>query len=348
MIRGACLIFSSLMLTLAAKGQSIDDSLIEGHRYLSVDSHHKIKIDTITQITTQIKNFESPWDFNETNDFGEIGYTNNMYSIAARGDSAIKPLLHFIETTNDNYAKIGAIYTIHLIGINRKTISRFGETFVDKKARETLLYLLKYNDLGGTIIKLLIRDPWLSDVPSLFSALNNERPTSWYLVNGLLHYQITGIPLNSAIPEKIGNLTVNFPTSYPDMRATDLGVEPESQEILHSIAALHNQNIKFDSSLFGAKLWSNMYYPIDGKLINNKWCIAIGDFLNKIAIPNNSFFGLGVSYGFLGNKIYYYTNGKKVIICSASTAKEILLNWWTAQSKSYKQQFNQDKAKSIH
>jgi len=91
-----------------------------------------------------------------------------------------------------------------------------------------------------------------------------------------------------------------------------------------------------------------MYYPIDGKLINNKWCIAIGDFLNKIAIPNNSFFGLGVSYGFLGNKIYYYTNGKKVIICSASTAKEILLNWWTAQSKSYKQQFNQDKAKSIH
>ncbi len=215
-----------------------------------------------------------------------IGYTDNMYSIALHKDTAIKPLINFIESTNNKRARIGAVYTLHLIGIDRKIVGRFTEDFVNKNARDALLYLLKYDDIRNTTMELLIRDPWLSDVSKLFSLLNNEDSSPGDYVNGLLHYRLKEIPLNQAIPEDIGNLTVSFPTSYPDQTARDFGVEAESQEILRSIAALHDRKVKVDTALFGEKLWGNMYYPIEGKLLNYKWRISVGDFLNKIATPN--------------------------------------------------------------
>jgi hypothetical protein len=255
--------------------------------------------------------------------------------------------LHFIETTNDHYAKTGAVYALHLIGINRKVAGRLNEDFVKKNAREALLYLLKYNDLRKTIMELLIRDPWLSDVPKLFLLLDNEKSSPGPYVNGLLHYRVKEIPLNKAIPEDIGALMVNFPTLYPDMRAFDFGVEPESQIILHLIAALNNSKVKVDSMLFGHKLWGSSYSPIEGKLVNYEWRITIGDFLRKIAIPNDSVLGFGLDYGVLGNAVYYYQNKGKLTICSAATAKTVLLDWWAGQPESYKQQFNRDKSKSF-
>jgi len=303
-----------------------------------------VTVDTVTPLPELIKKLEKPWQFVETGKAYWIGYTDDMYSIATHGDSAIEPLIKFVEHTQDQDAKIGGVYTLHLIGIDRQIVGRFTERFINKNAREALLYLLKYHDLDATVMELLIRDPWLSDVPKLFAILNNEKTSPWYLVNGLLHYELDGIKFNQSIPDDIGKLTVNFPIDYPDTRMRDFGVEAESQLILHSIADLHSRKIRVDSALFGARLWGNMYYPIYGQLIDNKWRITIADFLNKIAIPNNSF-GVGMNYGFLENKIYYYVDGNKMTVCAASTAQKILLKWWANQAESYKEQFNQDKAK---
>jgi hypothetical protein len=105
------------------------------------------------------------WEFIETGKMYWIGYTNDMFSIAARGDSAIGPLVKVVETSSNQKARLGAIYTLHLIGINRKIIGRFVEAFVDANARKALLSLLKYDDLQPTIMELLIRDPWKTEVP---------------------------------------------------------------------------------------------------------------------------------------------------------------------------------------
>jgi len=68
-----------------------------------------------------------------------IGYTDDMYSIAAHNDAAIPPLLELIEQTKNPKAAYGAVLTIHLIGIERTVKGRFYEEFKNKKARAALL-----------------------------------------------------------------------------------------------------------------------------------------------------------------------------------------------------------------
>ena len=68
-----------------------------------------------------------------------------MFSIASRGEIAIPTLMEFIKNTPSKKGKIGAIYTLHLIGIDRQIVGRFEEKFVKTEARSALLKLLPQN-----------------------------------------------------------------------------------------------------------------------------------------------------------------------------------------------------------
>ena len=76
-----------------------------------------------------IQRLEEDWREVETGKAYWIGYTKDMYSIAAHGDDAIYPLLSFIKKAKSNRAKYGAILSLHLIGIDRKIAGRFYEEF---------------------------------------------------------------------------------------------------------------------------------------------------------------------------------------------------------------------------
>jgi hypothetical protein len=57
-----------------------------------------VAIDTNTPLPQLIKRLDSNWREIETGKGYWIGYTDDMYSIAAHGDEAIDPLLNFIKS----------------------------------------------------------------------------------------------------------------------------------------------------------------------------------------------------------------------------------------------------------
>jgi len=151
---------------------------VEGSRIdIRIDSKSTIK-ELIPRLITNHKlyeTFKGYW----------IGYNDLMFSIAVHSDSAIVPLLDFIDTTNCNQAKFAALYTIHLIGINCEIKGREYEEFVDLKARNALFKLLAQNNyLRTEVMLLLIRDPRESDVPKLFNILNSTTTDCWQITSG--------------------------------------------------------------------------------------------------------------------------------------------------------------------
>lgn len=84
-------------------------------------------IDSTTSLINLIDRLSGDWQFIETGKMYWIGYTNDMFSIAARGDSAIGPLVKVVETSSKLKERLGAIYTLHLIGIDRSIKGRGNE-----------------------------------------------------------------------------------------------------------------------------------------------------------------------------------------------------------------------------
>ena len=87
--------------------------------YLAVEGGGiKINVDTISKLDDLINKTDGKWKFIETGKAYWIGYTTDMFSIASRKSSAIKPLLKFIDTTKNFHGRLGAVYSLHLIGID--------------------------------------------------------------------------------------------------------------------------------------------------------------------------------------------------------------------------------------
>ena len=61
----------------------------------------RMKIDSTAPISELINRLNSIWQFLETGKLYWIGYTEDMFSIAARKDAAIQPLLNFIDTSQN-------------------------------------------------------------------------------------------------------------------------------------------------------------------------------------------------------------------------------------------------------
>ncbi|MGZ4055472.1 MAG: hypothetical protein ACXVPU_05560 [Bacteroidia bacterium] len=153
-----------------------------------------------------IKQLDGKWELKETGKAYWIGYTDLMYKIASRKDTAIDRLVVYINSTKNDHGKIGGVLCLHLIGIDSKVIGRFQEEFKNKKAREALLNLVSQKEINPLVISLLARDPWPSDLPVLKQAL--ESGTNKTLVNALFRYFKKDMPFRDSIPENTESINI--------------------------------------------------------------------------------------------------------------------------------------------
>ncbi|RWY55773.1 hypothetical protein EPL05_05200 [Mucilaginibacter gilvus] len=212
-----------------------------------------VKLDKTTSLPTLIRKLAGPWEFVETGKGYWIGYTDDMFSIANYGDAAVEPLLAFLDTTKSRIGRIGVVYSLHLIGINSCVAGRFIEEFQSTKARAALLTHLKDDDLGETIMRLLIRDPWLSDVPKLFETMRNVNTNNWYIAGALPRYIGTELPMHQKVLDAIGLLTIKFPFANMNNFNGPYGIEMQTREMLRTMQSFANVNV--EESLLNAEIW---------------------------------------------------------------------------------------------
>ena len=312
----------SVSIISFAQHTYLDRAPSGSENYLPVEggSIH-MRIDSATCVKDLIERLYGNWELIETGKAYWIGYTDDMFSIAARGDSAIGPLVNLVEKSSNQHARIGAIYTIHLIGIKRKIVGRFTEAFVDTSARKALLYLLKYPDCQPAIMELLIRDPWTSDVPHLIECLKKSDVECWAVVDGLCQYDVKNIPIRQIIPAHLEAIKLRLRYSNPDVREANFDFEGQTQEILDSVIALKNDSIIVEKSLLNRPLcgyWRQKWgHPAaEGRYLE----VSIGDFLDTRFLK---------IFWELGTQFQYYVDNDKLYICSASTSKKRWIDWWT-------------------
>lgn len=282
-------------------------------------------IDWKSSLDVLIKKLNEDWYFLETGKGYWIGYTNDMFSIAARKDSAIQPLLNFIECNANERGKTGAIYCLHLIGINSRIVGRDYEEFGNIKARKALLYLLKYPNLRERVITLLVRDPWASDISKIFETFVNSSDDCWELVSGLRNYRLKNLPINQKIPAQLGAVKV---LANPLKMTTPpfWDIELQLHEFLDSIKQRYNSNIIIEDTLFKSKLrgrWSSPLNDHNGPSHNKALYVRIEQFMSDLTNP--------WLYP-IGSRFQYYVQNDKLFICSALTAKQRLLEWWKVKA----------------
>ncbi len=300
----------------------------------------EVPIDTVTALDTLIYRLNRKWFFVETGKAYFIGYTDDMYSIAAHGEAAVEPLIRFLNTSANPHGKYGVVYTLHLIGINSIVAGRFYEEFTNKKARQALLSLLADQQVGSEAIRLLMRDPWQSDVTALFANLRKTSSNGWVLVNALKHHSITGLPIQQELSKKIGNVSFEYPKvmhfSRQERQAAAARHEMNPQDaqilgILKSIRALNISEVQIDDSLLSARqFWGN--WSTEFGCEN---CVGVGG--KRLSIKT-----------FLDNmsesRIQYTVEGSGLRVCTSGEARQRILTWWDNQPECFRAQFSYDKA----
>lgn len=277
-----------------------------------------VRFDSITPLSELIKKLEKPWDFNETFKAYWIGYTDDMYSIALYKDKAIEKLTDFIDTSHNVHAKDGALYTLHLIGINFRVVGRFSEDFEDKNAREALLKYLDDKELNETVMFLIMRDPWLSDIPKLMEYLSEPDRDYAKVLSALQRYAFKGKPFDQEIKDTIFNKGIDI--ASPDA------------SIMQSMYAL----IAFQNEL-------KPYLIVDNEIIESKeWKKSLSELaVRKTQIEKLSFeyfisWDRDFSYCEFNKPYYYRFIDHKVEIYGPIKARQIWLDWWQGLQQSEK------------
>jgi hypothetical protein len=118
-----------------------------------------------------------------------------MYSIAQYKTDAISYLSELTKKTKPIHTRLGALYTLHLIGISSKIAGRHKEEFVDTLARKEILLNLNDPDLHKTVVSLLMRDPWIIDIESFMNYLDTPNVDYTYVLSALKRYKFENKPV---------------------------------------------------------------------------------------------------------------------------------------------------------
>ncbi len=310
--------------------QVVDRSPSGGENTLPVEGGSiKVEIDVTTSLDNLLSRLNGDWQFIETGKSYWIGYTNDMFSIAARGDAAIPALVKFFNTKSNENGKIGAIYTLHLIGINRQIKGRYYEEFVNQKARNALLGLLQEREYSYTIMELLLRDPWLSDINQLFNVIINEQDDKilYPIICSLNKYKIGNFPLDNEIPEQITKIGIKLKVENPEKFETEFDFSGQIKDALRKFSNLHPENIKVDSTLYNDELngYINTILPRD---------VDLESFVFLLGIKGDLY-----SYVNICCKIQYYCKDNVIYFISIKKAQTILQHWWNSLSYEEKKKF---------
>lgn len=320
-----------LLISQSLFGQVLDVAPTGRQNILPVEGGGiRMKIDSTTPLSKLIDKLNDNWHFLETGKGYWIGYTEDMFSIASRGDIAIPALTDFFMNTQSKKGKIGAIYTLHLIGIDRQIVGRFYEKFVNSAARSALLKLLSQSEYGYSIMELLMRDPWKSDVPYLFEILQNKanEETYWAIANALNRYKILGLPITSDLPDTLQDLSIKLKVENENSLEPDFDFSSQIKDALKEFRFRYPEKIIVEEKLFDDDL--SKYYKT--KLSSN---LSISRFLSSLGIERNNPF----SYSEIGCKIQYYIDNGKLHFCTINTARQRLNNWWKDLSVDEKNKF---------
>ncbi len=305
------LIFLYLLITGTLSCTHIDNKPSSSHE------------SNITSIDNLISKLDTTLVLEETGKAYWIGYNDQMDTIASFGSEAIESLERFINNDNTSIdGRVAGIYTIHLIGINRQVKGRFNEEFVNKEARHSLLnYVRSKNEtIRDLVVKLLMRDPWKSDVSVLISVMEDSEDDCWTLVNSLMRYQLKNIPFHNSLPTELRKINIDYTT------AEDICSEEFFWDILKAIEIGLKERVIIEKTLFETNLWG---YSCSGYNRHE-----FQDLLNDI-VENDQVF----SYCDLGNKVQYYIENDRIYLCSSMTAKNRWIDWWERQSEEYKSEF---------
>lgn len=285
--------------------------------YIPVEgSRIYMKIDRKSTIEELIPRLITNHELHETGKAYWIGYNDLMFSIAVHSDSAITPLLNFIDTTKCNDAKFAALYTIHLIGINCEIKGRFLEEFVNLKARDALFKLLAQNDFLRTgAIRLLIRDPRESDVPKLFDILDSTATDCWQITSGLLRYDLKDKPFAQEVPQELLEKKIKLKNRI------DFPEKELFRVIMRGFSRKYSRFVKVEKILYEY----NYQMPIRIGVENNE--ITLGYMTDLCTLTDYCSISPNFQYSYKNGKIKFF---------SAQTTKNIWLDWWKNQRDSYK------------
>jgi hypothetical protein len=282
----------------------------------------EMHLDSVTPLNKLISRLETQYNLNTIYKRDLIGYNDLMFSIAVHGDSAIEPLMKFIQTTKSYNAKTAAVYTLHLIGKNCITsYEGMFEIFPNMNARKAMFQLLSTDEsLQPRIMLLLSRRPMASDVPVLFDILNSSKSDCWAITCGLLRYDLKNIPVAQKLPENILKNGVYVRTTNGSLNDTAV-----SKAIKKFSKRYRNFLVVEDTLL-------NYHYELTINHNNGTQCYMIGNYVTLGDLCDYCIFRSPFVFG--SNFQYYYTNGK-LTFCSSRTTKQLWLKWWKSQSHSY-------------
>jgi len=287
-----------------------------------------VPIDTITALPQLLNRLSNDWHLVKAFNDKVIGYTRDMYAIAAHGEAAIGPLMKFIQVTPNAKARQGAVYCLHFIGFHGKEAGRTYKEFQSLAARQALRGLLTQADLQSLVVSLLIRDPWQSDVPYVFEALEKGGPDNWALVNSLVRYRMAELPIQQPIPVDMGTELIKAPKYHWRLDFRQAANE-QAQQIVSRIRKLQPVYITVEDSLEQAPLLGDTGHAFGRKL-------TIQDFL---------YWMTDVDYSAIGSRLHYFIDKEGLTICATPTARKRVLAWWHAQTPAFRQQFSGNDAR---
>ncbi len=311
--------FLILLTTLSASAQT-DSSAPDRRNYrLTEGSGEKVSIDTVTPLPQLITRLAGDWELIQTFKGYWIGYTDDMFSIAEYGDDAINPLTHFIDTVHSIKAKRGAIYTLHLVGINSTIVGRFFEKFENRNARKALRKYLADTTLHTLVLELLMRDPWVTDIPEYMAYL--EAPGKDYstVLSVLKRYEIENPPLNQRISGGVFERLVKI-------KADDYGIKP--MDALVTFQKKFSKYFIVDEEIINSKEWTRSHRLLSNVKFSTRKKSVMTYFMSDYFFSYCSF-----------SEIYSYNfDGKIITVYGPAKAREIWLNWWKKIPQDEKEQ----------
>lgn len=283
--------------------------------------HIDIKIDSVTSLNNLISKLLTNYELYPTFRGCYIGYNDLMFSIAIHGDSAIQPLMNFYHQTKSYNAKLAALHTLHLIGINcHIAIDDF--YFSNMNARKALFKILAEDDsLQSRVMMLLSRRALASDVPVLMDIMKSSKSNCWGISCGLLRYNLKDIPVIQKVPENIWDKTIYL--KYSD----DTQNDEMFKKMFKKITEKYKDCIVIEDTL--------LHYQYQKKMTFSGLTFTRVSRRNKFRISELCEYCVPYYFDYGSNFQYYFKNNK-LYFCSAMSSKRLWLEWWKSQTQAYK------------
>jgi hypothetical protein len=277
----------------------------------------EVSIDSTTPLKDLVERLENDWKFEETGKGYWIGYTDDMFSIARYGENAIPYLAELTKPSKSYHTRIGALYSLHLIGINSTITGRFYEEFIDTNARIELLKHIQDTDLHRTAVSLLMRDPWTIDLDYYMDYLERSEVDYSFVLSALKRYDLDSNPFNHNIPDTI--LTKEIKVKVDDSWYA------ESKDIIRALKKYIPLNIKIDKIIRKSKEQYMIPHAIGENVPEDAetsldWILYILEGSDSAHL-----------YCSFNSRLFYAYKNETLYIFGKKDARNIWLKWWKKQ-----------------